>query len=108
MLFNDDRLFVFEISPVTTSSLTSNAPERHEWAVITRRNVVGFPPKRTDSFSTRSEAELYYKKVVVETPRVSLGEQKPDPIPTLEEYTTWLKNENLFDPVLNPSGGDES
>ena len=105
VLFHDDRMFVLEVTSATTRSLTSTAPEKHEWAVITRRNVEGYPPSKSDSFDTRQDAEAYYKKVVVETPRVSLGESSPDPIPTLDEYTLWLKDENLFDPILNP---DES
>jgi hypothetical protein len=104
VLFHDDRMFVLEVTSATTRSLTSTAPEKHEWAVITRRNIAGYPLYKSDSFDTRRNAEAYYKKVVVETPRVSLGEISPDPIPTLEEYTSWLQDENLFDPVLNPEG----
>jgi hypothetical protein len=104
LLFNDDRNFVFEMSAVSTRNLSTKEPERNEWAIITRRNVPGYPPYRTDSFSTRSEAVNYYKKIVVETPRVSLGNQSPNPPPSLEDYTAWLVAENLYDPLLNPSG----
>jgi len=103
LLFKDDRMFVLELCPVTTRSLTSNAPEKQEWAVITRRNVPGYPPHRSDAFPTRAEAIEYYKKVVVETPRVSLGNNSPATPPTLEAYTSWLVAENLYDPLLNPS-----
>jgi len=103
LLFKDDRLFVLEVSPVTTRSLTSNDPQRNEWAVITRRNVPGYPLFRTDSFPTRGEAVAYYKKIVVETPRVSYGNQSPSPVPSLEEYTSWLVSEQLYDQLLNPS-----
>jgi hypothetical protein len=103
MLFKDDRMFVLEVSAVTTGSLTSNAPERKEWAVITRRNVSGYPPFRTDSFPTRVEAIDYYKKIVVETPLISLDNQPQNPSPSIEEYTAWLVSEKLYDPVLNPS-----
>jgi hypothetical protein len=102
LLFKDDRMFVLEVGSVTTRSLTSKAPEKQEWAVITRRNVRGYPPHRSDTFSTRVEAIEYYKKVVVETPRVSLGNKSPLPPPTLEAYTSWLVEENLYDPILNP------
>lgn len=108
VLFKDDRLFVLEVSAVTTRILTSNAPEKKEWAVITRRNVPGYPPFRTDSFPTRAEAVNYYKKVVVETPRVSLGNKSPNPPPSLEDYTAWLVAEKLYDPLLNPSADVDS
>lgn len=87
-------MFVLEVCPVTTRSLTVNASQKQEWAVITRRNVPGYPPHRSDTFSTRAEA--------VETPRVSLGNKSPVPPPTLEAYTSWLMTENLYDPLLNP------
>lgn len=103
LLFKDDRMFVLVVCPVTTRNLMSSAPAKQEWAVITRRNVPGYPPRRSDAFSTRAEAIKYYKRVVVETPRVSLGNKSPDPSPTLEEYTSWLLAENLYDPILNPS-----
>lgn len=96
LLFKDDRMFVLEVCLVTTRSLTSSAPEKQEWAVITRRNVPGHPPHRSDTFSTRPEAIEYYKKVVVETPRVSLGNKSPVPPPTIEAYTSWLSAENLM------------
>lgn len=102
LLFNDDRMFVLEVSRATTRGLTSSAPEKKEWAVITRRNVPGYPPHRSDTFATRTEALDYYKKVVVETPRVSLGNQSPNPSPTLDDYTAWLLAANLYDPILNP------
>ena len=103
LLFRDDRLFVLEVAPVKTQDLMSSAPAKHEWAVVTRRNVPGYPPHRTDSFPSKSEAIAYYKKVVVETPRVSLGKKSPDPLPSLETYISWLVAEKLYDPVLNPT-----
>lgn len=108
LLFKDDRMFVLEVCPVTTRDLMSNTPEKQQWAVITRRNVPGYPPYRSDSFSTRAEAIEYYKKVVVETPRVSLGKKSPVPPPTLEAYTSWLVAENLYDPILNPNAPAKS
>lgn len=113
MLFHDDRMFVLEISPVESrdatstvlnlSEQTSRTSRPKEWAVVTRRNVPGYPPHRVDHFPTQAEAVTYYKRVVVQTPRKSLGEKSPDPAPTLEVYTAWLAAEDLFDPVLNPT-----
>jgi len=102
LLFKDDRMFVLEVCPVTTRNLTSSATEKQEWAVITRRNVPGYPPHRSDTFSTKAEAIEYFKKVVVETPRISLGNKSPVPPPDLETYKSWLIAENLYDPILNP------
>ena len=103
ILFKDDRMFVLELTRVTTRKLTSNDPEIHEWAVITRRNVPGYPPSRSDEFPTYEDALSFYKQVVVETPRVSLGNKSPAIPPSLEEYTDWLKSENLYDQVLSPA-----
>jgi hypothetical protein len=104
ILTHDDRAFVLEISNVvkTCSRPGIDEVERHEWAVITRRNVPGFPPRRVASFPSRPEAVEYYKEVVAGTPRISLGESSPSPKPSIEEYTEWLVSEGLFDPVLNP------
>ena len=103
LLFKDDHMFVLEVCPITTRNLTSSEPEKYEWAVITRRNVPGYPPHRSDTFPSKKEAIEYYKKVVVETPRVSLGNKSPVPPPTIETYTSWLIAENLYDPLLNPN-----
>jgi hypothetical protein len=87
MLFHDDRMFVLEICPVESRDATStvldiSAAEKRdrmsrtsppkEWAVVTRRNVPGYPPHRVDHFPTKAEAVAYYKRVVVQTPRRSL------------------------------------
>lgn len=101
-LFKDDRKFMLEICPVETRSLTSNEQPEKKWAIITRRNVPGYPPYRTDQFKTRNEALNYYKKIVVETPRVSLDNKPLTAIPSLDKYKEWLVDENLFDPILNP------
>lgn len=113
MLFHDDRMYVLEISSVESRDATStvldlsddrsSTTRPREWAVVTRRNVPGYPPHRVDNFPTKAEAIAYYKRVVVQTPRKSLGEKSPDVLPTLETYTAWLLAENLFDPVLNPT-----
>ncbi len=96
-------MFVLEVSLITKSVLTSAAPETREWAVITRRNVPGYPPVRSDSFSSRAEAVTFYKKTVVGTPRVSLGSKSPASPPSLDEYTAWLVSERLYDALLNPN-----
>ena len=103
LLFRDDRMFVLEVCPVTTRTLTSSEPSKKEWCVVTRRNVPGYPPYRTDNFPTRDEAVSYYKTIVVQTPRVSLGNKSPEPPPLIEVYTRWLVDEELYDPLLNPS-----
>ena len=115
MLFHDDRIFVLEISPIesrdatsTVLDLSGKTSRPKEWAVVTRRNVPGYPPHRVDHFPSRAEAVAYYKRVVVQTPRKSLGEKSPDPAPTLEAYTAWLAEENLFDPVLNPTASRQT
>lgn len=115
--YNDDRMYVLEITRGVvskpdaqgfTTTLTRDdgtsalgEGERRMWLLITRRNVRNYPPMRQDMFETKDEALAYYKQLVVTTPRLSLGGKGFQPTPTLEEYTAWLKSENLFDPVLN-------
>jgi len=120
LLFNDDRVFVLELEraivsipnedgviSILTRGAGQRGPgrgERRVWSITTRRNVPDYPPRRVDQFETYETAVAYYKRVVVTTPRVSLGEKSPDPTPSLREYVQWLKHENLFDPLLNPKG----
>lgn len=111
LLFHDDRMFVLEVTAVETSDNESVVlaprlrPEAaKEWAVVTRRNVPGYPPFRVDRFPSQVEAVEFYKKTIVSTPRKSLGKKSPEPVPTLRQYTDWLVAENLFDPVLNSAG----
>lgn len=95
-LLKDDRLFRLEIR--TWSEL-----KERSWAVITFHNLLfGYLPARQDYFASREDALAYYLKIVVETPRVSLDNHPPDPLPSIEKYTIWLKAENIYDPVLNP------
>jgi len=101
--FNDDRMFVLEISRATTRNLFSTDPEKQVWAVYTSRNGPGYPPHRVDDFPTEDEAVDFYREAVVTTPRVSLGRKSPEPIPSLEQYASWLIAENLLDPLLNPT-----
>jgi hypothetical protein len=108
LLFKDDRMFVLEISRVESQTLTSSEPPKRQWSVITRRNVSSYPQYRTGQFETRIEAIDYYKKIAVETPRVSFDNKTPNPIPSLPEYKKWLVEENLFDPILNPKPNDDA
>ena len=107
LLFNDDRMFVLELCQVTASTSPSKGPPKKQWAVITRRNVPDYPPHRCDDFATRSEAIDFYKQVVIKTLRVSHGKASPDPLPTIEEYTRWIKGEGLYDPLLNPDSSEK-
>ena len=111
LLFHDDRMFVLEVTPVESGDNESVVlaadlkPEAvKEWAVVTRRNVPGYPPVRVDRFPSQGQAIEFYKKTVVSTPRKSMGEKSPDQVPTLQQYTAWLVQESLFDPVLNSGG----
>jgi len=97
-------MFVLELTPAETRDGMSSEPPKKVWAVVTRRNVPGYPPHRSDTFPTKAEAVAFYKHVVVETPRVSTGNKTPHPVPTLDDYMRWLVEQNLFDPLLNPGG----
>ena len=85
----DDRMFVLEISRVTTRSMTSTN-ERQQWAVIERRNVFGYPPTRCKEFDRRDAAVAFLKEVAPQTPRVSLDGESPSPLPSWDEFQSWL------------------
>jgi hypothetical protein len=102
MLFKDDRMVVLELAPDITQRLSRPPGDAIEWAVITRRNVPGYPVQGVVTFSERDEALAHYKRTVLQTPRLSLGGRAPQVAPTLEEYVHWLESNRLHDPVLNP------
>ena len=103
LLLKDDRVFVLEICRSQSTALGSGEEPRGEWSVVTRRNEFDYPPVRVDPFPSYAEALAYYRKVVVETPRVSLDEKSPEPPPSLDAYQAWLIAKGLYDPVLNPT-----
>src|SRR3546814_12837669 len=74
-------MFVLHISKLPARSL------ERPWTVITIRNVPGYMPVRYDQFPSREDALTYFQEVVVETPRVSLGNSAPSPVPSIEQYT---------------------
>ena len=88
-LYLDDRMFVLEISRVTTRSMTSTN-ERQQWAVIERRNVFGYPPTRCREFDRRDAAVAFLKELAPQTPRVSLDGESPSPLPSWDEFQSWL------------------
>ncbi len=96
--FLDDRMYVLEVARLTPLSAGLHPNPRTtpaKWSVITRRNVRGYPPTRTDDFDSYEEAVEYLKKVAPETPRVSLGKQCPAPPPSWDEFQDWLQDSNL-------------
>ena len=101
--FLDDRMFVLEISKTKKRlenpyDSSSGSKEETSWSVITRRNIRKYPPIRVDSFKTKEEAIAYFKKVLPETPRVSLKEKSPSPIPSYEEHIKWLISNGIKPP----------
>jgi len=116
--YNDDRMFVLEISRVKTRSFNAyhdgdggvrhgkESPWQWVWSVCARRNTPRYPPVRSTSFQTHEEALDYYKIAIVETPLLSLDGKAPSPVPSLDDYSQWLNAEGLFDPLLNPSSGN--
>jgi hypothetical protein len=104
MLFKDDRMVVLELAPDTADRLSGSGARSDRWAVITRRNVPGYPVQAVVSFCSRDEALAHYLRTVVLTPRLSLGGRAPEPASTVEAYGRWLEQNNLHDPVLNPEG----
>lgn len=90
--YYDDRKFVLEVAMVTTNPLAETEENiKSMWAVITRRNVPGYPPTRVDNFSKEEDAIAFLKKIAPLTPRISLNEKPPTPTPTWDEYQEWLE-----------------
>lgn len=85
----DDRVFILDLQQATKNG-------QSVWAVTTRRNVQGFPPRRVDDFKTKEAAISYLKQVEPSTPRISLGGHSPSPEPTYEEYLAWCKSEGIL------------
>ena len=106
LINNDDRMHVFTINKSESRSINFNGDslgdEKHEWAVVTRRNNMFYSPIRVESFRTKKKALDYYLKIVVSTPRVSLGNKPPKKSPSIKEYKDWLIEKRLHDPILNP------
>lgn len=86
--YHDDRLFILDLQRATKNG-------QSVWAITTRYNVQGFPPRRVDDFNTKEEAIRYLKKVEPSTPLISLGGKSPFPEPSYEEYLTWCKSEGI-------------
>lgn len=78
-LYNDDRLFILDLSQITKGT-------EKIWAVITRRNCKGFPPYRVDEFDTKEDAIAFIKRIEPTTPLISFGGKSPQ-IPL--EYTAY-------------------
>ena len=89
----DDRVFILDLQSATKAG-------RKVWAVTTRRNVKGFPPRRVDDFETEEEAISYLKQVEPSTPRISLGGASPTPEPKYEEYLAWCRSEDIPNSML--------
>lgn len=87
-LYKDDRLFILDLQLSTKNN-------ENVWAVITRRNVEGFPPFRVDDFPTKEVAISFIEKIEPETPRISLSGKAPMPPLPYEEYITSLRKEGV-------------
>jgi hypothetical protein len=84
----DDRVFILDLQKATKAG-------KIVWAVTTRRNVQGFPPRRVDDFPTKEEATSYLKMVEPSTPRISLQGASPSPELTYEEHLEWCAAEGI-------------
>jgi len=87
-IYLDDRLFILDLQQATKNG-------QRVWAITTRYNVQGFPPRRVDDFDTKEDAILYLKKVEPSTPLISLSGKSPFPEPSYEEYLNWCKSEGI-------------
>jgi hypothetical protein len=89
----DDRLFVMEVARTTKQTATGGS--QYTWAVITRRNVRGYPPTRVDDFESLNEAFRYMHEIAPTTPRASLDGRPPAHPLTLTQYKAWLSESGI-------------
>ena len=87
-VYKDDRLFILDLTP---------AKKKGEavWAVVTRRNVDGFPAFRLDTFQTKDEAVKFIEKVEPTTPRIGLQGKAPEKPFSYDDYCQQLKTLNV-------------
>ena len=95
----DDRMFVLELRRAMPSG---SGKKENLWTLVTKRNVLGFPPTRADDFETWDEAMAYIKLVLPQTPLISLGGKVPTPLLSYEEHLAWLKAKGLRGPYIHP------
>jgi len=97
--FLDDRVFLYQLVGASPARKQADSPgtqpANKRWLVIIRQNCRGYPAMACHEFETEEAAVAYIKKMAPATPRVSLGEMRPDPVPTWEEFQQWLIDEGL-------------
>ena len=84
----DDRMFILQLRQAKKSG-------KNVWAVLTRRNVEGYPTRRVDDFDSKEKATSFIKQVEPLTPRISLGGEAPSTVLTYEEFLSWCENNNI-------------
>lgn len=89
----DDRIFVLEIRRAMSTS--ESKPDELPWVLLTLRNVRGFRPTRADDFESWVDVVEYVEKIEPQTPRISLGGEAPDPVPSYDEYLQWCQGEGI-------------
>jgi hypothetical protein len=87
-LYLDDRLFILDLQQAKKDG-------QDVWAIVTRRNVKGFPPRRSDTFQTKNEAVQYLKQVEPSVPRISLSGKSPSTPISYKEYVIWCKSKKI-------------
>ena len=83
--FNDDILGIYK-------SVTFN----NKYAVLTFKNVNGYPPVRDDVFDSLEEAVEYIRTIIPDVPLVSL-EGKPCSFTSDEEYRSFIIEYNMIE-----------
>ena len=106
MKYRDDRMFVLRLSANFQTSeggvTVINGKDfvlksrSDPVALITYRNTIELPSFRMDHFDDMDKAEAYIKQIEPTCPRVSLGGNAPDPIPTWEKHLEWLHANGLI------------
>jgi len=103
--YRDDRMYVMRITTdfdkdsdglVRAAFTHAELSETLKAAlVITYRNVPSLPAVRVDEFATTLEAINYTRRAEPSCPRLSLGGQSPEPIPSWQAHLNWLHERGL-------------
>jgi len=103
--YRDDRMFVLYICRCTvdiiegeivaTTIYHEDAPETHEWCLVTYKNVTRYPAIRVDHFESLKAAQDYMKKVEPTVPLISLGGNSPQAPLLYDQFAKW-KAKNHF------------
>jgi len=104
--YNDDRMFVLYLCQVTedihddhieTTVYHVHPPPDAVWGLVTYRNVQRYVAVRVDTFTSKTAALEYIRRVEPTVPLISLDGRSPDSPMDYDEFVKWKAEEGLQD-----------